>query len=337
MKYLKIFLGSVLVLGIVFSVSIKPKKATKTDFLLDTYITVTAYGKNGERAIEKALEEVKKIDEMLSAFNPESEISKINESAYNTPAKVSDECFFLIARAIELSKKTEGDFDITIKPIMDLWGFGKEKQSVPDMDKLKDALPLVDYKNIYLDKEDKTVALKKDKMAIDLGGIAKGYAADCAANVLKNEGIENAYLDFGGNVVTIGEMPQGLIDRIKTGKKKRPFVIGIQSPQKERGEIFEKVTAKGEKVSVVTSGGYERYFEEKGEKYHHIIDPKTGKQPETHVLSVTVVAESSETADALSTAFFVSGPDNARGKKELFKEVIFYMDTGEIIRITGDK
>lgn len=337
MKYLKIFLSLALVLGIIFSVSFEPKKATKTEFLLDTYITVTAYGKNAETALEKAMDKVFEIDKMLSVFNSESEISKINKNPYNTPVKVSDECFYLIERAVELSKKTDGDFDITIKPVMDLWGFGNSLQAVPDEEKLASVLSLVNYKNIILDEVNKTVTLKNNKMAIDLGGIAKGYAADCAAKILKSEGIESAYLDFGGNVVTIGEMPQGLINRLKTGNKTRPFVIGIQSPEGERGEIFEKVTASGEKVSVVTSGGYERYFEENGEKYHHIIDPKTGKQPETHILSVTVISDSSEICDALSTAFFVSGPEKASGKKELFKEVIFYMNTGEIIKITGEK
>ena len=330
MKYLKILLAFFLIAGIFITINLKPKKVTRTAFLLDTYITVTAYGKNAENAVDKAIDKVAEIDGLLSCFNPESEIFRLNENSY---LKVSPETFDLISRAVELSKKTDGAFDITVKPIMDLWGFGSEPQSVPEEDKLKEKLALVDYKNIILDKKENSVSFKNKGMKIDLGGIAKGYAADCAAKVLKENGAENAYLDFGGNVVTIGKMPKGLLGI----EKSRSFVIGIQDPLKERGEIFEKVTAKGEKCAVVTSGGYERYFEENGEKYHHIIDPKTGKQPKNEILSVTVVSDSSETADALSTAFFVSGEEFAKTKKELFKEVIFYKTSGEIIKITGEK
>ncbi len=334
MKYLKILLSVILVAGVILGVSFKPKKVTKTAFLLDTYITVTAYGKNAESAVDKAIDKVLEIDNMLSCFKSDSEIYKLNE---HSRAKVSDECFNLIERAVELSKTTDGAFDITVKPVIDLWGFGSETQSVPDEDKLFKTLDLVNYKNIILDEKENLVSFKNEGMKIDLGGIAKGYAADCAAEILKENGTLNAYLDFGGNVVTIGGMPQSFFKTILGRENLRPFVIGIQNPLKERGEIFEKVTASGEKCSVVTSGGYERYFEENGEKYHHIIDTKTGKQPQNNILSVTVVSDSSEVADALSTAFFVTGEEFAKTKKEMFKEVIFYKNSGEIIKITGEK
>ena len=333
MKYLKYLLAILVIIISISAFSFEPKKHTKSAFLLDTYISVTAYGNNAKSAIEKAMDEIKRIDNSLSAFNEKSEIYKINTAKKDTPVKVSDECFMLLKRAILISQETHGAFDITIKPIVDLWGFGTDKQQVPDRDKLSKTLELVDYKNILLDSENKTVTKRFDDVKIDLGGIAKGYAGDVAAKVLHNEGVENAYLDLGGNVVTIGKMPQGIFGAIKSGSFRRAFTIGVQNPEKPRGEIFHKITANDEKCAVVTSGGYERFFYENGKKYHHILDTKTGSQPKNKVLSVTVVSKSSETADALSTAYFVLGPDNVEKNKELFEEVIFYMENGEVIKI----
>ena len=167
--------------------------------------------------------------------------------------------------------------------------------------------------------------------------MAKGYCADEAAEVLKNEGAENFYLDFGGNVITKGEIPLGLSERLKRRAKTRPFVVGIQDPKGTRGNIFETITTEQAQTAIVTSGGYERYFEENGVNYHHILSPATGKQPQNGVLSVTVVGSQSETADALSTALFVMGLEKAA---DLWAqsgdfEAVFVTASGEVYITEG--
>ncbi len=330
MKYVKYGLLALVVIFVITAYSFEPRAHTETAFLLDTYISVTVFG--GEKvAAKKAISRVEEIDKMFSAFREESEISKINSAAPNEEVKVSEECFLLIKRAKELSEKTDGAFDISIKPVMDLWDFGGTPR-VPEKDKLKGALSLVDFKSILLNEEEKTVTLLKKGMALDLGGIAKGYSADCALEVLKKHGVKSACLDFGGNVVTLGEKPLGLFDRLRRGKKSEAFSVGIQDPTKPRGTVITTVSADAPNLSIVTSGGYERNFVQKGITYHHILDPKTGMQPEEKILSVTVVAPSSTTADALSTALFVLGEEGLSRVDGLYKEVIFVMKDGEVKR-----
>ena len=332
MKYIKIIVIALILLIAITAFSFEPKSYTESAFLLDTYISVTVY-QNHRDAAKKAIERVEKIEKMLSAFRAESEVSKINSAKSGVPVSVSDECFSLISRALFMSEQTDGAFDITIKPVMDLWGFGK-KPGVPEKKALEKALGSVGYKNILLDSEKHTVTLLKEGMKVDLGGIAKGYAADCAVSVLKEAGVNSACLDFGGNVVTVGEMPLGLIDRIKNGKGTRPFTVGIQDPKGARGNIKTTYTPSSSPCAVVTSGGYERSFQENGTTYHHIIDPKTGYQPKNKIASVTVIAESSETADALSTALFVSGEAGLARVRGLYREVVFILEDGQVKKYT---
>ncbi len=330
MKYVKYSLLALAVVLIITAYSFAPKAHTESAFLLDTYISVTVF--DGEKdAAKKAIERVEEIDKMFSAYRADSEISKMNQAKPGRAIAVSKECFALLRHAKELSLKTDGAFDISIKPVMDLWDFGGSPQ-VPTEENLSVALASVGFKNILLDEEKQTVTLLNKGMALDLGGIAKGYSADCALEVLKEHGVKSACLDFGGNVVTLGEKPLGIFDRIRYGKKCVPFTVGIQDPTKPRGTAITKVVADASKMSVVTSGGYERNFLENGTTYHHILDPKTGKQPENDILSVTVIAESSTDADALSTALFVSGPSGLSNVDGLYKEVIFVMKNGDIKR-----
>lgn len=332
MKYLKFLVAALVLFVAVTAFSFTPKSHTESAFLLDTYISVTVYG-NHQEAAKQAISRVREIEEMLSAFRPESEVSKINSAKSGTPVSVSRECFSLISRALSLSEQTDGAFDITVKPVMDLWDFGGTPR-VPEHEELLTALGSVGYQNVLLDSEKHTVTMLKEGMKVDLGGIAKGYAADCALAVLKEAGAENACLDFGGNVVTLGEMPLGLFERIKSGEDARPFTVGIQDPEESRGAVAATYTAETSPCAVVTSGGYERFFEENGTTYHHIIDPATGYQPKNGILSVTVIAESSETADALSTALFVSGEAGVESVRGLFREIIFIMDDGRIEKYT---
>ena len=334
MKYVKYALAIVVLAIAVTAATVTPKKITQTDFLLDTYVSVTVYG-NHKDAIEAVLEKVRDIQTEYSAYEKDSYVACINDAPAGESVSVSEECFSLLLRAAELSDLTQGAFDITVKPVMDLWDFNAAPR-VPDAKELDAALVSVNYQNLTLNAADKTVTKTAPDVKIDLGGIAKGYAADCAATILREAGVESAILDFGGNVVTIGERPIGLLDRIRTGKKTKPFVVGIQSPTEVRGTVAETVTATDSPCAVVTSGGYERAFSENGKTYHHIINPKTGTQPENGILSVTVVSKDSTTADALSTALFVLGEDGIPLAEGLYDELIFIKENGEIKRYTKE-
>lgn len=334
MKYVKYALAIAVLVIAITAVSVNPKKITKTDFLLDTYVSVTVYG-NHKDAAEAVLSNVRTIHNEYSAYGKDSQVSRINDAPAGEAIPVSDACFSLLCRAMELSKVTHGAFDVTVKPVMDLWDFSGTPH-VPNEAELDAALASVNYQNLALNPADKTVTKLAPYVKIDLGGIAKGYAADCAVDILLKAGVESAILDFGGNVVTIGECPQGLFDCIRTGSKTKPFTVGIQSPTEVRGTVAATVTAENSPCAVVTSGGYERAFSENGKTYHHILNPKTGKQPENGILSVTVVSENSTTADALSTALFVLGEDGVPMAKGLYDELIFMKDNGEIKRYTKE-
>ncbi|MBR5156396.1 MAG: FAD:protein FMN transferase [Clostridia bacterium] len=321
MKAVKYIAFALLAALIVSHIAFEPKKCEKTQFCLDTVVTLTAYGKGADKAIDKAFNRINEIEQKFSAYLKNSEIYKINHSPYNTFVKVDKEVFDLIERAIMFSDITDGAFDITLKPISDLWGIGTKNEKVPTDEEIKSALDKTGWRDVVLDKNTYAVKLKKEGMALDLGGIAKGYASDEAARVLGECGIKNACLDLGGNIVVRGEMPLGLFESIKCGKRSRPFTIGIQEPDAPRGESGQPVTV--ENGCVVTSGDYERFFEKDGERYHHIFDPKTGMPAKSGVRSATVIAKDGAVADALSTAFFVIGNDASGKYKEYYETVIF--------------
>ena len=330
MKYMKYVIGAVALILAISSVTLAPQSHTETAFLLDTYISVTAYGKGAKTATKQAMARVAELDKKLCAYKQNSEVYKINHAGAKRATKVSSDCFYVMKQALILCEKTGGAFDITIKPVADLWGFGSENPHVPTQAELDKALSCVSYKDVLLDEQAQTVTLQKDGMAIDLGGIAKGYCADEAAKVLAQAGIQNGYLDFGGNVITMGEKPLGLWDRIKSFSATRPFLVGIQDPGEARGQMIGVYTTDGGVCSVVTSGGYERFFEEKGQAYHHILDPKTGKQPQNDIISVTVIGDSSLTCDALSTALFVLGQDGYERVCDLGCRVQFVTTSKEV-------
>lgn len=260
-----------------------------TDYAMNTQITVTAKGRNSKKAVEAAVKEIKRLDRLMSVSNPESDISKINSAPALTHVKVSEEVYSLIEFSLDISSKTEGAFDITVNPLSKLWGFDKNELSIPSEADIKDALGLVDYRNVVLDPHNKSVMLNCDGMSISLGAVAKGYAADRVVSVLKEYKIKDAIVDLGGNVYVLG-------------KDKK---VGIQTPFAQRGEYFK--ACKVSDTSVVTAGSYERYFEQDGAMYHHIIDPENGYPAQKDLDSCTVICENSALADALSTATFVRG------------------------------
>lgn len=279
------------VVAILIAGTIGHRGYSQTEYMLNTVITITADDKD---AVAQCFDEIRRIENLLSVYIPDSEISAINSAPAGTPVKVSDETFGLLKKAQEYKALTNGAFDITVKPLVDLWDVSGEGY-VPEDEEIIAALELID--NIIFDDENCTVTLPKSGMAIDLGGIAKGYAGDKVREILIAHDIDSAIADLGGNIVTIG----------KNGRK--DWRIGLQNPTAQRGTTFAEINANDK--FVVTSGGYERYFEKDGQVYHHIFDPKTGKNPSNGILSVTVVSEDGALADALSTACFVMGKDKA--------------------------
>ncbi len=293
---------------------------SKDIFAMDTYMTLTAYGEAAEDALNQAEAEIYRIDALLSTGNPESEISKLNKEKH---LAVSEETFNLIKRACEMGEDTKGIFDITVYPIMKAWGFTDGNYRVPDEKELKDLLKRVDYSKVVLNEEDLSVTLEDD-MEIDLGGIAKGYTSDRIEELMKNCGVEHGLINLGGNVQVIGNKPDG-----------SDWKVAVIDPQDQ--EYYVGIVAVSDKA-VITSGGYQRYFEQDGKTYIHIIDTSDGYPAANGLLSTTVVSDDGTLADALSTSLFVMGPEKAvdywRANSDKF-DMVLVKDDGTLLVTEG--
>ena len=253
------------------------------------------------------------------------EISLVNEQAGVEPVQVSKDTFFVVERGLEYSSLFDGRFDISVGPLVDLWDIGSENPRIPSVKEIEKKLGLVNFSDIRLDKDKYNIFLEKRGMMIDLGGIAKGYAADEAARILREKNIRHAIVDIGGNILVLDSKPDGSAWR-----------IGIQNPAKPRGEYcgILKVTDS----TVVTSGVYERYFEQDGKSYHHILDTRNGYPVANSLLSVTIEAASSLSADAISTGIFAMGLNKGREFAEQNNiEAIFITGKFEIYITNGIK
>jgi thiamine biosynthesis lipoprotein len=273
------------------------------EFIMNTLVRVHVIcedEKKGRAALKQAFDVFKKIDHLTNRF-PEGgptasspgDVLKINGSAGLEPVEVSVDTVRIIQRSQYFARLTGGAFDITIGPVMDSWGFGKDIQYVPTDEEISRALSLVDYRKVEVDPGKATVFLPQPGMSLDLGGVAKGYAMDEAVKALREAGIQHALINAGGSVYALGTRPDG-----------EPWRVGIQDPRNSE-DIIAILSLKDS--AAVTSGDYQRYFEQEGVYYHHIIDPSTGKQARD-LIQTTVIAESTTDADILSTALFVLGP-----------------------------
>ena len=270
----------------------------KEIFALDTFISFRIYGENAEKAAELANARIFELEDKLSVTNPNSEVSKLNSGERRNTA-VENDTLNVIKTAQDISFLTSGALDISVYPVVKLWGFTTNNNRVPEKSEIDEALKKVDYTKIIVDEESQSVKIDSD-MKIDLGAVAKGYISEEIKNLMKEEGIESAVLSFGGNIQTIGT------------KSGNPWKVGIKYPFTE--DSFA-ILSEGE-TAIVTSATDQRYFESDEKMYHHIIDPKSGYPVDNGTYSVTVVCESGARADALSTAIFVMGTDKA---KELYK------------------
>jgi thiamine biosynthesis lipoprotein len=276
-------------------------EVSATQYLMGTQVDLLAQHESVQTcklAFSHAFREIERIENLLSAQRPASEISKINQNAGHAPVKVSYETLALIQRAIEYSKKFDGYFDISIGPIAELWGFsGNEEIVVPERDRIAAILPLVGYTKIAVAEKDTTVALTREGMKLDLGGIAKGYAIDRAAMVLKQKGVKNFLINAGGDIYVSGH---------KSDNQK--WLVGIQHPG-DRQALMASFELSN--FAVATSGDYERFVEVEGKRYHHILDPRTG-YPALLCQSVSVLAPTAEEADAWATYLFIIGVEAYR-------------------------
>ena len=282
-------------------------------FAMDTVMDLTAYGENAAAALTDASREINRLERLLSRTIDTSEISQINAGGAVT---VSEETASLLAQAQTYTAATDGAFDITIAPLVSLWGITTDSPYVPTQQEIDALLPLVGPEHLHLSGDTATL---DDGCAIDLGGIAKGYASDRVAAIFARHGITSGTISLGGNVYVCGSKPNG-----------QPWVVAIQDPRSDGYAVTVALTDS----FAVTSGGYQRYFEENGQVYHHIIDPATGRPAESGLTSVTVVADGAAgngtMCDALSTALFVMGEDRAL---ELWRSGVYDFD---LILVTED-
>jgi len=291
----------------------------KTKVIMGTYVTITvARGGLPEvvvrAAVADAYSEIERIDRLMSTYKPESQLSQINREAGMRPVKADPEVIAVIQDALDVATMTGGAFDPTVGPLVRLWGIGGDKARVPGKDEIDAARRLVGFSHVILDKKAGTVFIENKGMAVDLGGIAKGYASDRAVEILKARGIKGGIVAVAGDLKLFG-----------AGEGGKPWKIGIQHPRKPDALLTELEV---NDAATSTSGDYERYFIKDGRRYCHILDPKTG-YPASGLMSVTVLARDSYLADSLATGLFVMGPEKANAFARSHPEI-------EVLMVAGD-
>ena len=289
-----------------------------TFFAMDTVMNVRIYAGGNGALLEAAGDRVRELEGLLSVTDGDSEICALNRGGH---AALSGDTAGLLSCALELCERTGGALDVTIYPVLRAWGFTTGEYTVPDGNTIEELLSRVDYTRVALDAAAGAASLP-DGVEVDLGAVAKGYTGDVLSGLLKVNGVESALLDLGGNIQAIGSKPDG-----------SPWRIGVRDPEGDGNIGVVTVTDQ----AVVTSGGYERYFEQDGVRYWHIIDPATGVPARSGLLSVTVVGDSGLLCDALSTALFVMGLDGALAHWRAYRdfEAVFVCEDGSVTVTAG--
>ncbi|TKB89784.1 MAG: FAD:protein FMN transferase [Nitrospira sp.] len=273
-----------------------PIVVKRTQMHMGTLVTITAVSPDqdvGNRAMQVAFDEIKRLEQLLSTWRSDSELSRVNQEAGRRPVQVSSETLELVTRSLELGRLTLGGFNIALGPAIEAWSV-IERQRIPDERELQQLKPLVDWTRIQVNKEARTIYLPHTGMRIDVGGIGKGYAADRAVAEMKRVGVMGGVVALSGDIKAFGVLPDG-----------KGFPVGIKHPRREE-ELIAMIDLNDEAVS--TAGDYERFFERDGVRYHHILDPHT-LQPARTCQSVTVIAKEGTVADGLDTGIFVLGPE----------------------------
>ncbi|WP_243153080.1 FAD:protein FMN transferase [Sporotomaculum syntrophicum] len=290
---------------------------------MDTLVHITVFCEDehqGKKALDEAFTAFERISHLTDRFNYQDkttplsgDVIKVNNNAGNSPVRVSDDTLTILKRSNYFSELSGGAFDVTIGPLMDLWGFGSNRHE-PEQEEINEALTLVDYEKIKIDYEQGTVFLPKSGMLLDLGGVAKGYATDQAVSALRKLDVNHAIINAGGNVYALGTKPDGALWR-----------VGVQDP---RGDGLIAIISVQD-AAVVTSGDYQRYFIQGGARYHHILDPATGRSARD-AMQVTVVGDSAMDADILSTTLFVLGSEKGF-------DMVTRLENTEVVFVRPDK
>ena len=293
---------------------------TKQIYGLGTLIQLQLIEKNEQKAkvaLDEAINRIYEIENKMSITVDNSEIMKINKNAGVKFTPVSPETFAVLQTAKEYSELTDGAFDVTIGPMVKLWGIRTKEAKVPTLKEIHESLYLVNYKDLILDEKGNAAQLRRKGQWIDLGAIAKGYVADEVKKIFQKHGISSAFIDLGGNILTLGN-----------NRDHSHWKIGIQNPLAPRGHYLGIIQISDQ--SIVTSGNYERYFEKNGVRYHHILDPLTGYPSASDISSVTILSKKSIDADALSTSILILGFEKGR-------ELIESLDGIDAIFVTHHK
>lgn len=285
-----------------------PVVVKRAQMHMGTLVSITAVAATdatAQAAIGAGFREIKRLEQLLSTWIAESELSQVNRAAGHAPVSVSHETMELVARSLEIARMTEGGFNIAVGPAIEAWSV-MDRQRIPAKEELEQLKPLVDWASIELNHIAKTIYLPLPGMRIDVGGIGKGYAADKAAEEMKKAGARAGVVALSGDIKTFGSLPGSL-----------GFPVGIKHPREE-GAVLAIVDLKDEAIS--TAGDYERFFEQDGIRYHHILDPQT-LQPARACQSVTVIAKEGTLADGLDTGIFVLGPERGMALIERIADV----------------
>ena len=294
------------------------KEYTDTIFAMDTVMDLTAYGPNAEAALAAAKSEIFRLDALFDRKGENSDISKLNQTGN---VALSSDTAELLTRGLEISELTNGAFDMTVAPVTDLWGFHDQEYRVPKNEEILSALEKVNYKNLHIDGE---AAVLENGAQLDPGGIAKGYTSAKVIDIFKENSVNSGLVSLGGNVQALGSRPDGT-----------PWRVAIQSPD---GEGYAGILSLTD-CAAITSGDYQRYFEQGGKTYHHIIDPSTGYPADSDLSSVTIVCTDAALADGLSTALYVMGKDAALNfwRENGDFEVVLITHSGELYVTKGLK
>lgn len=288
-------------------------------FAMNTYMTFTAYGEDAQAALQEAEECIQQVEGLWSVTDEDSEIYQANHSG-GQPVTVSEETAEIISFALEMAQRTGGALDPTIYPVLTAWGFTTDSKQVPSQQRITRLLEQVGYDRIQLNGSELTVP---DGMELDLGAVGKGYTADLVTEILRRHGVTSALISLGGNIQAIGSRPDG-----------SDWRLGIRAPW-ESGNLGVLTVSD---AAVVTSGGYENYFDdEQGNIYWHILDPFTGYPADSGLQSVTIVGREGKMCDALSTALFVMGAQSAEQywRENGGFEMLLVTDSGEILITEG--
>ena len=272
------------------------KKKSVTLFACDTYVTLSCEGKDANRAINEASDLLMKMDAKLSRGNKDSEISKLNASSEKEPVTLSEDTYYLLSTAMKYSEKTAGRFDPTVAPLMDLWGFSTGYPHVPDSAQIQETVKNVDYRKVHLLSN--RMAYVEPGVSVDLGGIGKGFIGDILMQKLRAFSLSEIILDLGGNICawsSSSDLSIGVVSPLDTTKMCCTFTLSSSTVG-----------------TVITSGAYERFFEQDGVRYGHIMDTRNGFPSNTDMLSVTVIGADGTRGDAYSTALYALGSGEAK-------------------------